>query len=648
MYPQELLQNFNVLNDPEETLRTQIESVVSSYNSPWDILTELIQNSIDAIHARRRLDQSYQAGRLRIIIDRTNSTVTVEDDGAGIPTGARTKLILPGGSFKKNNDTYGHKGLGFTYCAHVADRVEVQTSSFDGGTDAWTFENGFKWLSQPGNADPTLADGAETLAREFDASGTAVRLTLAVGRYEISRANTAILDSFFDWADDRSLLQFVLQTRTAIGQTFTLVDRKPPLPVTTKVFLVSSGTEFDVPYEYFNFFSYSPLSASTHPKAIDYANQVYLQPNQHNKTHHGIYHLFDHDPSANPTVLRVGTHKGGVKFSAYIHACGKENLADALGSYDQRLTTSHKHLAISTEVHLSINGMPCGVPMDRWDGFGGFEQRYFAMVDVDLSFGKVLDAGRKTVTRHYVDLFTKKIIELTKNSSLFGYSPNTISFHKLAQQLNSRAHGGGPTTVKDLIDEWKKKNPPLTTNQLLFDMIPSDEIGVYMLFCELVGRKHFKGWKALYASSAATYDMAMEFTYDFSDPSFGNQTVGGTAVLGPGANARTLFPENGIRWRDSSGARSFLVVECKVELAELLREIQGGRSLKNISHIDVVICLTADASAVSELGGALHPVTDPVRMFSGQTHILHYGAHQVHVLCLSSGIQYLTVSGQTV
>lgn len=645
MYPQDLLQKFGVLSDPEESLRTQIDSFVSSYNSPWDILTELLQNSIDAIHDRRRREDGFTKGNIRITIDSANRSLTVEDNGSGIPPQKHTDLLLPGGSLKKSGNTYGHKGLGFTYCAHVCEKIETQSQHLDGGTSEWSFEGGFAWLNEPSGTTPTLDLSASVGARSLTGPGTAIRLRLAVGTYEQARANTAVIDKFFDWADDEKLLSFVLRTRTAVGQTHTMMGRNPPIEVDVDVELLNSGKTFSVPYSFFDFSSHAPISGSTYPKASDYANHVYLNPAQHDKTHYGIYHLFDEDPEQSPPILTVGKHKGGVKFAAYVFAAGKENLATSLQDYDARLVGSHKYLAISTDVHLSISGMPCGVPMDSWDHFGGFEHRYFAMVDVDLDFGKVLDAGRKTVTRHYVDLFTKKVIELTKNETLFGSAPNNCSFYKLAQQLNSQSSGAPPAKVTDLLANWDNL-ASLPTDKLLFQKIPDDELGVYVLFGQLAGLGYLPGWKIRYVSSSATYDMALEYVYDFTSSAFGNETVGGDNPIGPGAQAKKSYPKKGQKWSDASGAREFLVAECKVAAENLVKDAHAAKSLKDLNHVDLLVCLEHDEDMLKTLGATVTTETAATRRFSGMTHMLHVGSIKIPTINLTSVIQKLVDAGE--
>src|ERR1022692_3141676 len=120
-YPQPLLDKYKLLTDPEATLHRNVSSLISAYNSPWDPLTELIQNSVDGINERARNEKPGWRGAIRIVIDSTKNRITVEDNGAGVADGKHHSMILPGGSDKVQNNTYGHKGLGFTYCAHISD-----------------------------------------------------------------------------------------------------------------------------------------------------------------------------------------------------------------------------------------------------------------------------------------------------------------------------------------------------------------------------------------------------------------------------------------------------------------------------------------------------------------------------------------------
>lgn len=640
-YPTELTTKFAVLADPEQSLRTQIDDIISSYNSPWDPLTELIQNSVDAINLRRSLEgANFTTGKIKIVVDAAKATLTVEDNGAGIPKGYFDHLLIPGGTLKRNGNTYGHKGLGFTYCAHVAKEIEVETTEIQTNeSDHWKFTGGFDWVNDPSNA-PTLDLSVSPSIRTMQGPGTAVRVKFAVGVYEQNKANTAVLDKFFTWADDEKLLPFVIRTRTAIGQVFDLFGKTPSVDIEVNVELTNGGRSFDVPYKFFDFYNFPPLSASAFGKASDYATNVYANPAVSNKVHYGIYHLFDSDKSKNPPDLKVGTHHGGVKFEAYLYCCGKDNLATALGQYDSRLNNEFRYLSFSTDVHLAIDGMPCGVPIDSWNNFGGFEQRYFCIVNTDLSFGKVLDAGRKTITRHYVDLFTEKIVELTKSKSYF---PD-VSFFQLAQQLHHTTSSPTVQNVSQLIAYWSAL-PPLPTQELLLSVLPDDELAVYLLFAELVGRGLLKGYKVKYVSASAPYDMALSFQVNLADLSQLNSSAGGGSVTGPGSALVQKHGKRNFIWEDNVSGRKHLVAECKVNGAELLVDVQARKTQKIFKDIDLLVCVSIDSAQVSDKSGALHSVPLAAREFSGVTHKLLFSGHEVQVIELSTVLAQLVSAG---
>jgi len=75
---------------------------------------------------------------------------------------------------------------------------------------------------------------------------------------------------------------------------------------------------------------------------------------------------------------------------------------------------------------------------------------------------------------------------------------------------------------------------PLSSQSLLIRKIPIDELAVYLLFGELVGRGILPGWQFIYVSGSATYDGAMKFEIDLSDNNSVNNTASGSCLYGPG------------------------------------------------------------------------------------------------------------------
>ncbi len=639
-YPLALLEKGQAPAKSDDVLRRIVQHLVSSYISAWDPLNELIQNAVDAINQRAVREDGAFRGKLLIWVDKASSTVTIEDNGIGITPGSADTMILPGGSFKTTGNTYGHKGLGFTYCAHIAEYIEIETEEH--GTqrrDHWKFSGGYEWLTDP-TKSPSLDYNLSGSIRSLAGSGTTVSLCFAIGQYEPNIANTSVLDGFFEWASDVKLLAFILRTRTAIGQVGPLFGQPPSVDVDVEVNFMSSGAKLSVPYSFFDFQTLAPFNQQNFPQASEYATEIYLNPRRPNKAQFGIFQVFSHDASNPGQPLKVGKTRGGVSFSTYVYACGKENLAAALELYDPRLGDEFKHLTFTTDVHLAIDGMPCGVPIDSWNNFGAHEQRYFAMVNTELAFGTVLDAGRKTITRHYVDLIVNKIVEMTKDAAYFA---GRTSFYELSTQLHTRV--APPTrTPLDYIRRWSAY-PLLASSGLLLNKEPDDELGAYVLFGELVGRGHIPGYIIQYISGGAIYDAAFEFELNLKNGNHLNPSANGNTKYGVGQalvqqQQRTSgFPT--YKWSNPATGQIHLVTEFKVAAEELLRDIQKRRSEKQIQDINLLICIRFNEKEIRDLQGAVIPVSDAARKLSGVTHELSYAGHTVQMICLGNVIAEL-------
>ncbi|PGV79317.1 hypothetical protein COD84_08680 [Bacillus cereus] len=369
-YPTNILKRYQGLANPEETLNLNIRTIISSYSSPWDPLTELIQNAVDAINQRKAIENGAFKGEILITVDPLENILMIEDNGIGMDPGNAETLLLPSGTFKKLGNTYEHKGLGFTYCSHIVDYVEVDTEQFQShAKDHWIFENGFNWVNAISKTTK-LKRLTNSFIRQFtEHVGTCVKMKFAIGTYDRNIGNTASLDNFFNWASEPNILSFVLRTRTAIGQVHNLFGKQPPVDIIISVAFKHINKTITVPYSYFDFYNYAPFNQQTVSLASDYATNIYLNPVVPNKIHHGIYTVFQHDAQNPTTPLKVGSMRGGVQFSGYFYCCGKDNFSQALEQYDNRLGIDGEfnYLVISPEVHLAIDGMPNGVPIDNWN-----------------------------------------------------------------------------------------------------------------------------------------------------------------------------------------------------------------------------------------------------------------------------------------
>lgn len=99
------------------------------YTDPLTIYREYVQNSADAIEARR-LDDPRDSGRVDIHIDHDARSVRIVDNGTGIPASeAPRRLLAIGGSRKRGTDARGFRGIGrlagLAYCRQLLFRTRA-------------------------------------------------------------------------------------------------------------------------------------------------------------------------------------------------------------------------------------------------------------------------------------------------------------------------------------------------------------------------------------------------------------------------------------------------------------------------------------------------------------------------------------------
>src|SRR5690242_11612164 len=107
------------------------------YSSPRVYLRELMQNAVDALTARRRLEPAAPADAFGIRLYADVSVVRVEDDGVGLTEGdVHTFLATIGRSSKRAEkiaeqraDFIGQFGIGLLSCFLVADEIHVLSRS---------------------------------------------------------------------------------------------------------------------------------------------------------------------------------------------------------------------------------------------------------------------------------------------------------------------------------------------------------------------------------------------------------------------------------------------------------------------------------------------------------------------------------------
>lgn len=160
----------------EQNFRVDLQGLVDLlshhlYSGPGVYVRELVQNSVDAITARRLAEPEHR-GMIRITPADVSAdgSLCIADDGIGLgEDDIRAVLSTIGATSKRDELGFqrdgflGQFGIGLLACFMVSDRIEVRTRSADGRTWRWS-----------GRSDGTyeLAPSDAGLAQQ----GTEVRL----------------------------------------------------------------------------------------------------------------------------------------------------------------------------------------------------------------------------------------------------------------------------------------------------------------------------------------------------------------------------------------------------------------------------------------------------------------------------------------
>lgn len=125
--------------------RREIRNILKSYTGYYDMFSELIQNSLDAVENRlQEVEANYQPG-IWIKINIAEREVTVTDNGCGMAEGQFKQFLRPNYSFKYGNVMRGSKGVGATYLAYGFNHLEVATK-FEGKSRSGIIKHGREWV----------------------------------------------------------------------------------------------------------------------------------------------------------------------------------------------------------------------------------------------------------------------------------------------------------------------------------------------------------------------------------------------------------------------------------------------------------------------------------------------------------------------
>lgn len=371
----------DIWSSDDDTKRATIINLHDSYSFSYDLLTELVQNAVDAIRAHVRDYGDTREHAITVEIDQTLRSIRVTDTGVGIPNNDLHRMIGPHvGTKRGDGNSAGEKGVGMTFTAFSCNVYEVKTTSI-GGTIHASMRRGSAWRTQLADEAPMLRILSEE-SRTFSAGETGTTITLA----EVEVRSDLMTDPF-----DLNLpsLGWILRTQTAIGSTrafFGLNDVKIQVAVGI---IRSDGTEerAEIPFCY-----QSPMELIAESDRVDMeqfrADAAALNDKQKRARLQGKVLTF------NGSVERAGRN---IRYHV-VRVPRRDVWADIADKNRLAvISTTDEHedgLLIRGGIYVATRGMPTAVELSPpKTGFSGDWPTILILVEDIITF----DLGRKSV-----------------------------------------------------------------------------------------------------------------------------------------------------------------------------------------------------------------------------------------------------------
>ncbi len=507
----------------ENQTRREAQEIVRAYRHSWDVYGELLQNSVDAINRRFRVlndpdfflyerfrdrfpnfqsDTGYY-GRISLTINVPRREIEVCDNGVGIEHELIEEFLLPEGSDKVMGQEYGFKGFGLTYVAFISDQFHIASRFFAPSSNTKSYKLGldglFGWLSAQ-NGTPTFPAGPVPEVRASDDLdsewNTRIKIKLNddyVTHFPaVSSVEQAI--KLVDAEDKLEGFEFILRTRTAIGNTKALFHRAPIVPIDIKLKVIidenEPAIERTIPYRYY------------HPKEHDevaflgfdfddyYEN--YKRP-AFNRAFRALHYTAIDETIGVRNPISCDISLTAISSTRLSHIQSRLHLDD-IQSGD---------VGVTYGVYLAIDGMPTGLRIDDWDTKGSFLRRFYVVVDAKLDISNQLDPGRKGISKHYARLISEYARELVGSARVADSDPFSSYASKNLDHGRGPQQGGLPPQdfqiklrqVRDSTERQRNEQ-----NELLQQLkavshlnhFPLDEQEVVALFYELQAQKYIK------------------------------------------------------------------------------------------------------------------------------------------------------------
>lgn len=487
---------YSFLSPTISNIRKSILNIDDSYNNYWDILAELLQNSVDAIIKRSSDEGRAISGRIDIKIDCQKKEIEITDDGCGIPPSDLRPLLKPFSTNKSDDPRLiGEKGVGLTFAYFQSTFFEITTGDATGTASARITDARLWKQSSDEIKEPKL----DFSSSEEPCRGTKIYLKGIDN------------DALFSLTIPQ--MEYVLRTRTAVGSTaFLWNDSRNAPPKINVCFDMtdingrSSGNKI-IPFRYM-----LPTEAVGEDGCLDldvykawYQKQNRTDDAKRNMLKHKIVFCKGNakigrnsDRSIDYWACFVPSSRAWNTLSEFIDPAIKKKLED---EKDERWAEDHEELLFHEGIYAVVKDMPTGIRISQpKTGASGYWSNIFILFqDNQLKF----DIGRKSIYGRAVSMyqdFARSIFNRF-HREIGAYITGNVDTINGQDDWDRVTY---ITTVRGLLD--------IGSNSLPFLKSPmNQEASVAAIFYELIGMGKIKDVIPMISGYRDRYDLTAQW-----------------------------------------------------------------------------------------------------------------------------------------
>lgn len=499
------------------TIKREIKNILKSYTGWYDPLCELMQNSLDAVDMRKKLNEKDYIPGIWIKIDMHENLICVTDNGIGFKETEFKNFLAPNVSFK-SGDTRGNKGVGATYLGYGFNFLQIGTKT-DDFKFIGTLKGGREWVEDESNTKtrPEVQENKITIHDTFN---------------EIDKGSTFVLKLIGDdirpkdlkWvgANDANQWEVVLRIKTPLGGIY--FDRECLIKKCVLTVIDENGNKTEKNIDCNYIFPHTVISHSIdlkdiqtkQKKLIDSGKDGSKLPDSFYKLNglYGIWNSNDILSGSAGLKVRLNDNEKEIiqeyKTKLYSFFCYSTDIWD---KYNNEVVGLRKGgRVLKGGLQLATNNMPQGdsliIPLTKNIGFQNVTHAIVHFVDADP------DLGRKG--------FQPELRDLGLNLA----SASVKAFLNW-RKLLKRETGAPPDIVAEKdVHEWiraqedhEKSDPLIIKREDLFLPLkepsitskPLNEQDVISLFNQLLAGGVIRGIKIMSTSQHQKYDGIYKF-----------------------------------------------------------------------------------------------------------------------------------------